>query len=86
MVGGKNDGSDAWAKKAYKYMLLTGRRFEILPLPNEGYQGLFGPSMSKPLKNKDGDIVFYVAGGNFQTQQTEIWEFKENPNGTQNWQ
>jgi hypothetical protein len=37
MVGGKNDGSDAWAKKAYKYMLLTGRRFEILPLPNEGY-------------------------------------------------
>jgi hypothetical protein len=51
MVGGKNDGSDLWVKKTYKYMLLTGILNYTEPLPNEGEQVLFGPSMSKPFKN-----------------------------------
>ncbi len=67
-------------------MLLTGTLNYIEPLPNEGEQGLFGPSMSKPFKNQRGEIIFYVVGGNLATQKTEIWEYKEKLDGQPTWQ
>jgi hypothetical protein len=47
-------------------------------------KALFGPSMTKPSRDKDGHVTFYVAGGVSDSGKTEIFRYYETPEGS-NW-
>ncbi len=47
-------------------------------------KGLFGPSMTKPFRKSNGEIIFFIAGGAMDTKKTEIYQYLEANDGRPN--
>jgi hypothetical protein len=54
---------------------------ERAPMP----KGLFGPSMTKPIRTSSGEILLYVAGGADDTKKTEIYQYFETNDSAGTW-
>ena len=50
-------------------------------------KGLFGPAMTKPFRNSNNEITYFIAGGAMDTKKTEIYQYLEANDGSPNtWQ
>jgi hypothetical protein len=46
---------------------------------------LFGPSMTKPSRTANNEVIFFVAGGALDTIETEIYQYLESQDGIGTW-
>lgn len=47
-------------------------------------KALFGPAMTKPYRNSKNEINYFIAGGAFDKQKTEIYQYLEANDGRPN--
>jgi hypothetical protein len=40
-------------------------------------KALFGPAMTKPMRTSNSEVIFFLAGGAFDTNTTEIYQYLE---------
>ena len=70
IVGGRKQG-ELWVTEHFFFDLKETEMKNKMPMP----KGLFGPSMTKPLRTSTGEIFFYVAGGAFDSNKTEVYQY-----------
>jgi hypothetical protein len=80
-VGGRSS-EDEWVTDLFFFDL---KKIELQARPKLP-KALFGPSMTKPSRTANNEVIFFVAGGTLDTKkQTEIYQYLESQDGIGTW-